>query len=46
MTDQDCIFCKIRDGEIPSKIVHEDEEIIAFEDINPRGTNSYSYRSS
>lgn len=31
----DCIFCKIAMGEIPSKKVYEDEEILAFEDINP-----------
>ena len=32
---QDCLFCKIINGEIPSKKVYEDEEIYAFEDINP-----------
>ena len=31
----DCIFCKIIDKEIPANIVYEDEEFIAFEDINP-----------
>lgn len=31
----DCIFCKIINGEIPSKKVYEDEEILAFHDINP-----------
>lgn len=31
----DCIFCKIVKKEIPSKIVYEDEDILAFEDINP-----------
>ncbi len=31
----DCIFCKIIKGEIPSKKVYEDEEVIAFKDINP-----------
>ena len=31
----DCIFCKIIKGEIPSNIVYEDEEILAFRDINP-----------
>ena len=31
----DCIFCNIIAGEIPSKIVYEDEEVIAFHDINP-----------
>ncbi len=32
----DCIFCKIIEGEIPSEKVYEDEEIFAFEDIDPR----------
>ena len=31
----DCIFCKIVAGEIPSDIVYQDEEIIAFRDITP-----------
>ena len=31
----DCIFCKIIKGEIPSKKVYEDEEFLAFHDINP-----------
>jgi histidine triad (HIT) family protein len=32
----DCIFCKIVNGEIPSEKVFEDDEIIAFLDINPK----------
>ncbi len=32
----DCIFCKIIEGKIPSKKVHEDEDSFAFEDINPQ----------
>ena len=32
----DCLFCKIAAGEIPAKIVHEDEDVVAFEDINPQ----------
>lgn len=31
----DCIFCKIVQGEIPSKIVYEDDAVLAFDDINP-----------
>ncbi len=30
-----CIFCKIASGAIPSKKVYEDEDLIAFHDINP-----------
>ncbi len=33
----DCIFCKIVSGEIPSKKVYEDEDILAFEDLDPQG---------
>lgn len=32
---EDCIFCKIIRREIPSNIVYEDDEIIAFKDIQP-----------
>ena len=31
----DCVFCKIIKGEIPSEKVYEDEDVIAFKDINP-----------
>jgi histidine triad (HIT) family protein len=31
----DCIFCRIVRGEIPCKKVYEDEDILAFHDINP-----------
>lgn len=32
---KDCLFCKIVKGEVPSTKVYEDEEILAFKDINP-----------
>lgn len=32
----DCLFCKIINGEIPSKKVYEDESVFAFYDINPQ----------
>ena len=32
---QDCIFCKIARGEVPSRKVYEDGEILAFHDIHP-----------
>lgn len=32
---ENCIFCKIIKGEIPSNKVYEDNEILAFKDINP-----------
>ena len=33
---KDCLFCKIAAGEIPSTKVHEDDNFIAFRDINPQ----------
>ena len=35
-TVRDCIFCKIVRGEIPSKKVYEDDDVLAFHDINPQ----------
>ena len=32
----DCIFCKIAQHKIQAKIVYEDEEIVAFRDVNPQ----------
>ncbi|HWP34878.1 MAG TPA: histidine triad nucleotide-binding protein [Thermodesulfobacteriota bacterium] len=32
----DCVFCKIVAKELPARIVHEDDRLIAFEDIQPR----------
>jgi len=32
----DCIFCRIIAGKIPSDIVYQDEEVVAFRDANPR----------
>ncbi|MDH5544118.1 MAG: histidine triad nucleotide-binding protein [Gammaproteobacteria bacterium] len=32
----DCLFCKIANGTIPSEIVYQDNEIIAFRDVNPQ----------
>lgn len=33
--DENCVFCKIIKGEIPSTKVYEDELVCAFNDINP-----------
>lgn len=33
---EDCIFCKIVRGEIPSQKVYEDDDILAFRDITPQ----------
>ena len=32
-----CLFCQIRDGAIPAKLVHQDEQVFAIEDIHPQG---------
>ncbi len=32
----DCLFCKIVAGDIPGSIVHRDEHLLAFKDINPQ----------
>jgi len=36
MGASDCLFCRIERKEIPAKLVYEDDEIFAFEDINPQ----------
>ena len=33
---ENCLFCKIIKGEIPTNKVYEDDEILAFKDINPK----------
>jgi len=35
MNAENCIFCKIVRGEIPSRKVYEDDQILAFQDIHP-----------
>ncbi len=36
MADTDCLFCRIVRGEIPADVVHRDDQVVAFRDINPR----------
>lgn len=31
-----CLFCKIINGEIPSEFIYEDDKVVAFKDINPQ----------
>lgn len=33
--DASCLFCKIVAGQIPSKVVYQDDELFVFHDINP-----------
>lgn len=31
----ECLFCKISSGEIPAKIIYQDDMVVVFDDINP-----------
>lgn len=33
---ENCIFCKVAQGEIPARLVYEDEHVLAFDDISPQ----------
>jgi len=35
----DCLFCKIVDGSLPSKISYQDDTVLAFDDIQPQAPN-------
>ena len=32
----DCLFCKIIGGQIPGQFVYQDDQVVAFKDINPQ----------
>jgi histidine triad (HIT) family protein len=32
----DCLFCRIANGAIPARMVHDDDRLIAFHDVNPQ----------
>jgi histidine triad (HIT) family protein len=36
VADRNCAFCKIVAKELPAKVVHEDADVLAFEDLNPQ----------
>ena len=36
MSQDDCLFCRIIEGEIPAEIIYESENALAFRDINPQ----------
>jgi histidine triad (HIT) family protein len=36
LTESDCTFCRIGRGEIPADVVHQDEDLLAFRDIDPK----------
>ena len=36
MSEKDCLFCKIVDGELGADVVYENDSLVAFRDINPK----------
>ena len=36
MSEQDCLFCKIVNGDLAADVVYEDDTLVAFRDINPK----------
>lgn len=34
--DTACLFCKVARGDVPAAVVHEDDRLVAFKDINPQ----------
>jgi histidine triad (HIT) family protein len=36
MDEKNCLFCRIARDELPAKKVYEDDEVVAFEDVNPQ----------
>ena len=38
---ENCVFCKIIKGEIPSKFLYEDDDFVIFSDLNPRAKYHY-----
>lgn len=36
MSEPSCVFCGISRGEIPSTLVHEEDDLVAFRDLNPQ----------
>lgn len=34
--DQDCVFCKIIQGQLPCEKIYENDQVIVFNDINPK----------
>lgn len=37
----DCIFCKIANKEIPSNFIYEDDNVVAFNDLNPQAPTHF-----
>lgn len=39
----DCLFCKIVDGKIPAKRVHDDDLVLGFSDISPQAPHHFLF---
>lgn len=37
----DCIFCRIASGQVPSQVVHQDERCVAFVDVSPQAPKHF-----
>lgn len=37
----DCLFCKISQKEIPAQVIYEDDQVVAFNDINPQAPSHF-----
>jgi len=37
----DCLFCKIVNGDIPTEIIYEDDDVAAFNDVNPQAPHHF-----
>ena len=37
----DCLFCKIVNGEITSDLIYEDDDVVAFNDLNPQAPHHF-----
>jgi len=37
----DCIFCKIISGDIPGDIIYQDDDVLAFRDLNPQAPTHF-----
>jgi len=37
----DCLFCKIVNGDIPAELIYEDDDVAAFNDVNPQAPHHF-----
>jgi histidine triad (HIT) family protein len=41
LSDPNCLFCRIAGGEIPADLIHSDDDVVAFRDINPQAPTHF-----